>query len=131
MGSTPLKPGENYPGEEVLEMGHGGHFRGCLPPSELLLCSRIDIRVFGEGGDVNVMLWAPVSGRLSSAAVCKDLCFSRTLRGRQGRDAQPYFHVCKLRLRQAKGTGIFYQEQRKKKRKFSCCTLQKVAYDLI
>ena len=33
--STPLKP-ENYPGGDVLEVGYGGHFRGCFPPSELL-----------------------------------------------------------------------------------------------
>ena len=109
----------------------GGVLEAASHPLSCLLCSRTDIRVFGEGGDVNVMLWTPVWGRLSSAAVCKDLCFSRTLRGRQGRDAQPYFQVCKLGLRQAKGTGIFYQEERKKNRKFSCCTLEKVANDLI
>ena len=80
----------------------GGILKAASHPLSCLLCSRIDIRVFGAGGDVNVMLWATVQGRLSSSAMCKDLCFTRTLKGRQGRDAQPHFQVCKLRLRQAK-----------------------------
>ena len=80
----------------------GGILEAASHPLSCLLCSRIDIRVFGAGGDVNVMLWATVRGRLSSSAMCKDLCFTRTLKGRQGWDAQPHFQVCKLRLRQAK-----------------------------
>ena len=82
----------------------GGILEAASHPLSCLLCSRIDIRVFGPGGDVNVMLWATVRGRLSSSAMCKDLCFTGTLKAGKAGMLNPIFRCAnsgsdKLRYR--------------------------------
>lgn len=92
--------------------GHGSHFRGCLLPPDLLQCFRTG-RVFGIG-DVKARL--PVTEDLEgmglpqygkdfpqlTSRIREDLCFTRTLRGRQDGGCSAHFQVCKPRLREAK-----------------------------
>lgn len=145
--STTLKEGDytmaRVPGVEVM----GAILETTYHPLTCLLCSRTGSGVF-SGVDVKARLLVTEDlkdslGRFSSliSHIWKNVYFTRALRGRQGRDVQPHFQVCKFRLRQVKvqdsaikGGRDFQmscwlevlrkrnQTYRKKDRTFSCCT---------